>query len=196
MPSTLTAPRRSDPAPAEAALVARMADGDPKAFEALYDAHARAVYSYALGRLGRPGDAEEVSQEAFLRVWRHASRFDPRRGAVRAWLIGITRHLIIDRWRAEGRRAEAEAAAQESAVLDPSDDPVSRAGTQRAEAERLRGVVAGLPPEQRDVLLLVHFGGLSHREVAELTGLPLGTVKSRLRLGLERARRAVDGPMG
>ncbi len=188
MPSTLAAPTGSDAPLEEATLMARVAAGDPEAFEVLYDRHARAVHSYVGAHLGRPGEAEEVCQEAFLALWRHAARFDPRRGGVRGWLIGIARHRAIDRLRAEARRSRAETAAQAIAALDPPDDPVSRVGAVRAEAARLRRILDDLPSEQRDVLLLVHFGGLTQREIAEVTGQPLGTVKSRLRLGLARVR--------
>jgi RNA polymerase sigma-70 factor (ECF subfamily) len=168
--------------------MARVAAGDTGAFEALYDRHARSVNSYLAAQLGRASDAEEVCQEAFIALWRHASRFDPARGGVRGWLIGIARHAAIDRLRAEARRARAETAAQAVAALEPPEDPVSRLGASRAEAARLRRHLDDLPEEQRDVLLLVHQGGLSQREIADVTGMPLGTVKSRLRLGLARVR--------
>ena len=170
--------------------MARVAAGDADAFEVLYDRHARAVHSYALAQMGRSGDAEEVCQEAFLALWRHASRFDPRRGGVRGWLIGIARNKAIDWLRARAGRARAETAAQAIAALDVPEDTVSRDATDRAEAARLRRVLDDLPSEQRDVLLLVHAGGLTQREIAEVLGLPLGTVKSRLRLGLARVRAA------
>jgi RNA polymerase sigma-70 factor (ECF subfamily) len=195
MRSRIAAVPLTDPSPAEEALIARVAAGDADAFAAVYDRHARAVYSYLVAQLGRAAEAEEVCQEAFLSLWRHAARFDPRRGGVRGWLIGIARHQAIDRRRAEARRARAETAAQAVAALEPPDDPVSRAGAGRAEAARVRRVLGDLPPEQREVLLLVHYGGLSQREIAEVTGLPLGTVKSRLRLGLRRVRDAVGVPL-
>ena len=166
----------------------RVAAGDAEAFEAIYDRHSRSVHSYLVAQLGRSGEAEEVCQDAFLALWRHASRFDPRRGSVRGWLIGIARNQALDRLRAHARRARAETAAHAIAALEPFQDPVSRAGADRAEAARLRRLLDDLPAEQRDVLLLVHYGGLTQREIAEVTGLPLGTVKSRLRLGLARVR--------
>jgi RNA polymerase sigma-70 factor, ECF subfamily len=188
MTTAIAAPLRSEPPLAEAALMARVAAGDAEAFEAFYERHARAVHSYVLAQLDRSGEAEEVCQEAFLALWLHASRFDPRRGGVRGWLIGIARNQAIDRLGARARRTRAEAAAVAIAALEPPDDPVSRAGADRAEAGRLRRLLDDLPDEQRDVLLLVHHGGLSQREIARVTGLPLGTVKSRLRLGLARVR--------
>jgi RNA polymerase sigma-70 factor (ECF subfamily) len=174
--------------------MARVADADADAFEVLYERHARAVHSYALARLGGTGQAEEVCQEAFLALWRHAARFDPRRGGVRAWLIGIARHMVVDRQRAEGRRGRAEGAAQAIAALDPPGDPVAPVAARRVDAARARRALAVLPPEQREVLLLAHAGGLSQREIAEVTGQPLGTVKGRSRLGLERLRGALGGP--
>jgi RNA polymerase sigma-70 factor, ECF subfamily len=188
MTTAIAAPPRSEPSPAEAVLMARVAAGDAEAFEAVYERHARAVHSYVLAQLDRSGDAEDVCQEAVLALWRHASRFDPRRGSVRGWLIGIARNQAIDRLRSRARRARAEAGAVATAALEPPEDSVSRAGADRAEAARLRRLLDDLPAEQRDVLLLVHHGGLSQREIAEVTGLPLGTVKSRVRLGLARVR--------
>ena len=163
MTTAVTAPPRSERPLAEAALMARVAAGDAEAFEAVYERHARAVHSYVSAQLNRSGDVEDVCQVAFLVLWRHASRFDPRRGEVRGWLIGIARNQAIDRLRARARRT-------------------------RAEAGRLRRLLDDLPDEQRDALLLVHHGGLSQREIARVTGLPLGTVRSRLRLGLARVR--------
>ena len=187
--TTATAPPPgSEPSPADAVLMARVAAGDADAFEAVYERHARPVHSYVLAQLDRSGEAEDVCQEAFLALWRHASRFDPRRGSVRGWLIGIARNQAIDRLRSRARQARAETAALAVAALDPPEDPVSRAGADRAEAARLRRLLDDLPAEPRDVLLMVHYGGLSQREIAEITGLPLGTVKSRLRLGLVRVR--------
>ena len=191
MPSATAAPDRAHAGPSDESLVARVAAGDAEAFGALYDRHARAVHSYALARTGSAPEAEEVCQDAFLALWRHAARFDPGRGGVRAWLVGIARHRAIDRLRAQARRARAEGAAEEAAAREPLDDSVARAGMERAEASRVRRLLEELPPEQRDALLLVHAGGLSHREVAEACGLPLGTVKGRLRLGLARLREEV-----
>jgi RNA polymerase sigma-70 factor (ECF subfamily) len=171
----------------------RVAAGDEAAFELLYARHARAVHSFVLAHLGRPAEAEDVCQEAFLALWRHAARFDPRRGGVRAWLIGIARNQAVSRLRTEARRARAEGAAAVAAeALGPPEDPVARAGAGRAEAARLRRLLDDVPAEQRDVLLLVHCGGVSQREIAEVTGLPLGTVKSRVRLALARVREAVE----
>jgi RNA polymerase sigma-70 factor, ECF subfamily len=192
--STIADSPRWDPSHEEATLMARVAAADAEAFEVLYDRHARAVHSYLLARLGRSGEAEEVCQEAFLALWRHAPRYDPQRGGVRGWLIGIARHQAIDRLRAQARRTRAETAAQAVASLEPRDDPVAREGAGQAEAARLRRIVDELPPEQRDALLLVHSGGLTQREVAEVTGLPLGTVKSRVRLGLARVRQSAGIP--
>jgi RNA polymerase sigma-70 factor (ECF subfamily) len=198
MTTAIAAPARSEPSPAESVLMARVAAGDAEAFEAVYERHARSVYAYVIAQLDRSSEAEDVCQEAFLALWRHASRFDPRRGSVRGWLIGIARNQAIDRLRSRARQAKAEAGAVAIAALEPPEDSVSRTGADRAEAARLRRLLDDLPAEQRDVLLLVHHGGLSQREIAEVTGLPLGTVKSRLRLGLARVRvlAGADRPPG
>ena len=193
MTTTITAAPRREPH-AEAALMARVAAGDAEAFEVLYDRHARAVHSFVVAHLGRSGEAEDVCQEAFLALWRHASRFDPGRGGVRAWLIGIARNQAINRHRAQARRGRAEAAALAVEALGPPEEPVARTGADRVEGTRLHRMLDEVPAEQRDVLLLVHCGGVSQREIAEATGLPLGTVKSRLRLGLARVRAALEAP--
>jgi RNA polymerase sigma-70 factor (ECF subfamily) len=174
--------------------MARVAAGDADAFEVLYERHARAVHSFVLALVGRAADAEDVCQEAFLGLWRHASRFDPARGGVRGWVIGIARHRAIDRLRARAALARAEAASAAVAALDGPDDDVARAGVDRAEAGRVRRALGGLAPEQREVLLLVHLAGLTQGEIAAVTGVPLGTVKSRLRLGLGRLRREAGVP--
>jgi RNA polymerase sigma-70 factor, ECF subfamily len=174
--------------------MARVAADDDEAFAALYDRHARAVHSYALSLVGRATEAEDVCQEAFLALWRHAGRFDPRRGSVRGWLIGIARHRAIDRLRSQAGLARAQSAARAMAALDGPDDPVARAGVDRAEAARVARALGDLPPEQSEVLLLVHLAGLTQREIAAVTGLPLGTVKSRLRLALDRLRREAGVP--
>jgi RNA polymerase sigma-70 factor (ECF subfamily) len=192
--TTAAPPPAIDPAEEEAALMARVADGDDGAFAALYDRHARAVHSYALSLVGGAAEAEDVCQEAFLALWRHAGRFDPRRGSARGWLIGIARHRAIDRLRAQAGLARARRAAGAVAALAGADDPVARAGVDRAEAARAGRALGDLPPEQREVLLLVHLAGLTQREIAAVTGLPLGTVKGRLRLGLERLRREAGVP--
>ena len=171
--------------PGDDELIAAVARGDHPALLALYDRHGRVAFGLAYRILDDAGAAEEAVQDAFLRVWRRAASFDPTRGAVRAWLMTIVRHCAIDLVR---RRAGAppvvagldEIAAQR-AVPDAWSDVVGR-----LDRARVRSAVAALPGEQRRAIELAFFDGLTHREIAERDGLPLGTVKGRLRLGLRR----------
>jgi RNA polymerase sigma-70 factor, ECF subfamily len=172
------------------ALVQRMAAGDDAALGALYDRWHAVVHGAVSRMLRQPEDVDDVVEEAFWQAWRQASRFDRSRGAVQAWLSTIARSRALDRVRALRRRREeplegddGQVVVQQAAEGDPGLD---------AEAsERRRIVVAalsGLPAEQREALELGYFGGLSQTEIAERTGQPLGTVKTRMRLALQKLR--------
>jgi RNA polymerase sigma-70 factor (ECF subfamily) len=162
---------------------------DPDAFEAFYDRHGGAAYSLAHRIVGDPGLAEDVTQEAFLSIWRSNARFDPARGSVRAWALGIVRNRAIDALRRSARPVPK---------LDLDDEAVleNQPGQERTEAEAIRRETAGrlrralgiLPREQSQVIELAYFGGFSHSEIAEMVGVPLGTIKGRMRLGLEKIR--------
>jgi RNA polymerase sigma-70 factor, ECF subfamily len=172
------------------ALVQRMAAGDDAALGALYDRWHAVVHGAVSRMLRQPEDVDDVVEEAFWQAWRQASRFDRSRGAVQAWLSTIARSRALDRVRTLRRRREeplegddGQVVVQQAAEGDPGLD---------AEAsERRRIVVAalsGLPAEQREALELGYFGGLSQTEIAERTGQPLGTVKTRMRLALQKLR--------
>jgi RNA polymerase sigma-70 factor (ECF subfamily) len=137
--------------------------------------------------LGAPEPAEEVAQDAFHAVWRRAATYRADRGSVRTWLLAIARNAAIDWRRTKGRRVEREAVIDEAAELIEElrvDDRVIA----NLRAERVRAAVASLPDEQRIVLSLAFWSGLSQSEIAERTGTPLGTVKSRVRLGMSKLR--------
>jgi RNA polymerase sigma-70 factor, ECF subfamily len=162
---------------------------DPNAFEVFYDRHGGAAYSLAHRIVGDPGMAEDVTQEAFLSMWRSKARFDPARGSVRSWALGIVRNRAIDALRRTSRPAPK---------LDSDDEAVleSQAGAEHTEVEAIRRETAGrlrealgvLPRDQSQVIELAYFGGFSHSEIAEMLGAPLGTIKGRMRLGLEKIR--------
>ena len=162
---------------------------DAVAFEVFYDRHGGAAYSLATGSSATATRAEDVTQEAFLSIWRSGARFDRTRGSVRAWTLGIVRNRAIDALRREARGAPR---------LDYDDDAVleRRAAPERTEAEalrretarELRGALGELPSEQSKVIELAYFGGFTHSEIAEMLDEPLGTVKGRMRLGLEKIR--------
>lgn len=168
-------------------LLRRVANGDREAFFVLYRRYANLVYSMARRVLGDDALAEEVTQEVFLKIWQKGVLYDPSRGRFSSWLLSVTRFAAIDRLRYEKRRprvAEAENPA-------PRPEEVRQARVDHAQwqqGQELRLLIAQLPPEQREVIELAYFGGMTHRELAEYLNLPLGTVKSRLRLGLEKLR--------
>jgi RNA polymerase sigma-70 factor (ECF subfamily) len=172
------------------ALVRRMADGDDQALGVLYDRWQAVVHGVVSRMLRQPDDVEDVVEETFWQAWRQAARFDRSRGAVQTWLLTIARSRALDRVRALRRRREeplegddGQVVVQQAAESDPGLD---------AEASERRRIVAaalsGLPAEQREALELGYFGGLSQTEIAERTGQPLGTVKTRMRLALQKLR--------
>ena len=168
---------------------------DPECFAALFDRYFAALHGYAARRLGGAG-GDDVAAETFLVAFRQRDRFDPARGTVRAWLYGIATNLIREHRRAEerGYRAYARAAAEPaySGDVDRADARV----TAEAARDSLVAALAGLPPGDRDVLLLVVWGQLSHEEVASALGIPVGTVGSRLHRVRRRLRAALnDNPM-
>ncbi len=170
---------------------------DADAFAVLYDRHGGVAYSLAHRIVGNPGTAEEVTQEAFLSVWRSGARFDAARGSVRSWTLGIVRNRAIDALRRASSAApkldvddEAALETQESGELTDSE------AIRRDTASRLRGAVQDLPDEQSEVIGLAYFGGFTHSEIAQMLGMPLGTVKGRMRLGLEKIRTTMAERMG
>ncbi|HEX2436459.1 MAG TPA: sigma-70 family RNA polymerase sigma factor [Solirubrobacterales bacterium] len=167
-------------------LVARK---DPNAFEVFYDRHGGAAYSLAHRIVGDPAAAEDVTQEAFLSMWRSKARYDPTRGSVRAWALGIVRNRAIDTLRKEGGRAP-KLNLDDDAALDRTEAPerTDAEALRRETARQVRGALGGLPSEQSQVIELAYFGGFTHSEIARMLGTPIGTVKGRMRLGLEKMR--------
>lgn len=171
----------------DAALLDRIAAGDPDALGELHDRYGRVVFGVLYRVLGVPEAAEEVSQDAFHAVWRRAGTYRADRGAVRTWLLAIARNAAIDWRRTKGRRIEREADIDEAAEL-VEETRVDDRVIADLRAERVRAAVAELPEEQRTVLSLAFWSGLSQTEISERTGAPLGTVKSRVRLGMAKLR--------
>jgi RNA polymerase sigma-70 factor (ECF subfamily) len=174
----------------DAALVRGMAAGDDRALGALYDRWQGVVHGVVARILRQPNDIEDVVEETFWQAWRQASRFDPARGAVQTWLLTIARSRALDRARAVRRRRESPIEGDDGEVVVQQvapDDP----GLDTEAAERRRIVTAALtqlPVEQREALELGYYGGLSQSEIAERTGQPLGTVKTRMRLAMQKLR--------
>jgi RNA polymerase sigma-70 factor, ECF subfamily len=162
---------------------------DPVAFEVFYDRHGAAAYSLAYRIVGDPTAAEDVSQEAFLSIWRSRARYDPARGSVRAWALGIVRNRAIDALRREGGRAP-KLDLDDEAALDRQEAPerTEAEALRRETARQVRGALGALPTEQSQVIELAYFAGFTHSEIAKMLGMPIGTVKGRMRLGLEKMR--------
>lgn len=162
---------------------------DPEAFEVLYDRHGGAAYSLAYRIVGELAAAEEVTQEAFISVWRSGERFDATRGSVRSWLLSVVRNRAIDFLRSRAGKAP-KLDFDDEAVLEqrPAAERTEEEALRRETASELRGALGKLPDPQSKVIELAYFGGFSHSEIAEILGLPMGTVKGRMRLGLEKIR--------
>lgn len=170
-------------------LLQAVARGDQDALLTLHRRYVNLVYSMAWRVLQDAGLAEEVTQDIFLKLWDKGQRYDPARGRFSSWLLSVTRFAAIDRLRREGRRprqAEIVTGDQDEAAALERLLPTDHAAWERGQ--HLRLVLAQLPPDQRQIIELAYFGGLTHSELAEQLGLPLGTVKGRLRLGLEKLR--------
>ena len=181
----------SNPSDTDRALVARIEGRDADALAALYDRHAARLMGLAHRILGDTGEAEEVLQEVFLYVWRSASSFDASRGTVLAWLLVVTRSRAIDRVRS--RRPMSRAVRQDLNEISntPAAQDVEADSATRQWESLCRSAIADLPADQRRVLELAYFGGLTHQEIAEKTSTPLGTVKTRARLGLMKLRERI-----
>ena len=170
-------------------LMTLVDEKDPEAFAVVYDRHGGAAYSLAHRIVGDAGMSEDVTQEAFLSIWRSTARFDAARGSVRAWVLGIVRNRAIDALRRSARPAP-KLDLDDDAVLEtqPAEQRTETEAIRRETAGRLRQALGLLPREQSQVIELAYFGGFSHSEIAEILGAPIGTVKGRMRLGLEKIR--------
>lgn len=167
----------------------RIGEKDPEAFEVFYDRHGGVAFSLAYRIVGERGAAEDVVQEAFISIWRSGARYDQGRGSVRSWMLGIVRNRGIDFLRSKAGRAP-KLDFDDDAVLEhrPADGLTDAEALRRETAREVRGALGELPGEQSKVIELAYFGGFSHSEIASMLGVPLGTVKGRMRLGLEKIR--------
>ena len=165
--------------------------GNTQAFAALYDRHSRAAYSLAYRMMGERQAAEDLVQEAFLKVWRATGSYRVERASVRTWILSILNNRGIDELRssASRRRTQDKVEAQTSTSQPSEAFTQTWRNSQRAQ---VREALRGLPPEQLKVLELAYFSGYTHKEIAELLGVPLGTVKGRMRLGLQKIREYFD----
>ena len=167
--------------------------GEAEAFEVVYERHCDAAYSLAYRMCGSRAAAEDVVQEAFLSLWRSNARYDRARGSVRTWVLGIVHNRAIDALRRsvvhDRRRASDEGIEERFEARDRTDVEVAR----RDEAEEIRQALRSLPSEQSHVIELAYFGGFTQSEIAAMIDTPIGTVKGRMRLGLEKMRAQLAG---
>ena len=177
---------------ADEALMHSVGEGDLAAFETVYDRHSRAAYSLAYRIVGTPATAEEVVQEAFLAVWRGAGRYRAERGSVGTWVLGIVHHRAVDAIRRASvhsrRRASDEGIEERFEAEERTDGEALR----RDEAREVRAAVAALPAAQRQVIELAYFGGFTQTEIAGIVEAPLGTVKGRMRLALQKLHATIE----
>ncbi|MBK5220332.1 MAG: sigma-70 family RNA polymerase sigma factor [Thermoleophilia bacterium] len=174
---------------ADEELMPLIGEKDPEAFEVFYDRHGGVAYSLAYRIVGERAAAEDVTQEAFISLWRSGARFDSTRGSVRSWMLSIVRNRAIDQLRSKAGKAP-KLAFDDDAILEqrPSEELTDDEAMRRETASAVRGALGQLPGDQSKVIELAYFGGFSHSEIARMLGVPLGTVKGRMRLGLEKIR--------
>ncbi|HEX2414672.1 MAG TPA: sigma-70 family RNA polymerase sigma factor [Thermoleophilaceae bacterium] len=167
-------------------------DGNPRAFELLYDRHGSAAFSLSYRMVGNRVTAEDITQEAFLSIWRSRLRYDQARGSVRTWVLGIVHNRAVDALRRnvvhDRRRETMEGIEERHEARERTDVEAAR----REEARSIRTALDTLPDEQRRTIELAYFGGFSHSQIAELLEEPIGTVKGRMRLGLDKMRRQLS----
>jgi RNA polymerase sigma-70 factor, ECF subfamily len=160
---------------------------DSQAFATLYDRHGRVTYSLAYRMMGERQAAEDLVQEAFLKLWRAAGSYRPERGSVRSWLLAIVHNQAIDQLRSSASRRRMQEKVEASAPQFQPNEAFSESW-RNAQREQIREALKTLPQEQLKVLELAYFGGYTRAEIAGLLDLPLGTVKGRMRLGLKKMR--------
>lgn len=180
----------------DADLLARLASGEAGALAEIYDRYHRQVFSLALRILGNHGLAEDTTQEVFLALWRDPAKFDPAKGGFAGWLLTLAHHRSVDAVRREeSQRRRRDRLAELEPPSLVSEDPAERA-LERVDGTDVRTALSELPQVQREALTLAYFGGYTQREVAVLTGAPLGTVKTRMLAGMRRLRQVLGSALG
>ena len=177
----------------DVALIRRMVEADETALGALYDRWARSLYSLVLHLLKDPDEAEDVVEETFWQAWRKSGSYEPSKGAVSTWLLTIGRRKALDRLRSKKRHREDPVGSDHTFadIASPSPDPSQDLEGSELR-EHVRAALRELPAEQREVLELGYFSGLSQTEIADATGQPLGTVKTRMRLAMQKLREPLS----
>jgi len=172
-------------------LMSLMEGGDEEAFAALYDRHSRAAYSLSYRMMGDRQAAEDLTQEAFLKVWRSAGGYRSERGSVRTWILSIAHNRGIDQLRSLASRRRTQDRVEQSAPRSQPSEAFAETWRNR-QREQIREALSMLPEEQLKILELAYFSGYTHVEISNLMDLPLGTVKGRMRLGLKKIREYFD----
>ena len=183
------ASRRDANQPTDDALIGALAGRDLTALAVLYDRYGRVAYALAYRILGEPEAAEDVVHDGFLSAWRGAGSYRSERGNVRGWLLSIVHHRAVDVLR---RKTTFRPAPLEVAEQRPADEDTAEEATRNVEHATVRAALEALPQAQRRTIELAYFGGYTNVELAEIMGVPLGTVKGRMRIGLQKLRRALD----
>jgi RNA polymerase sigma-70 factor (ECF subfamily) len=168
-------------------LMSLMDGGDAGAFAALYDRHSRAGYSLAYRMMGEKQAAEDLTQDAFLKVWRSAGGYRSERGSVRTWILSIVHNRGIDQIRSLASRRRTQDRVEQAAPRSQPSEAFAEAWRNR-QRDQIREALNTLPEEQLKILELAYFSGYTHVEISNLLDLPLGTVKGRMRLGLKKIR--------
>ncbi|CAA9566269.1 MAG: RNA polymerase sigma-70 factor [uncultured Thermomicrobiales bacterium] len=187
-------PDRSEQADAD--LIGRAAEGDARALEVLYDRYSRVVFSFALRTVGDRELAEELLQEVFFRAWKQGAAYSAERGTFITWLLTITHNMAIDEVRKRQRRPQRADGEEPETVLAAMAETGSGVEDEvwiGVLRETINGALGQLPVPQREAIELAYFQGLTQREIAERLGEPLGTVKTRMRLGMQKLREALAG---
>ena len=170
-------------------LLTLVGERDQVAFEAFYDRYERQAFSLAYRIIGERSAAEDTVQEGFLSIWKSGERYDSTRGSAGAWALGIVRNRAIDALRSRASRTPT-LDSDDDGILEsrPGEDRTDELAFRRETQREVQEVIAGLPDKQSKVIKLAFFGGFSQSEISEMLELPLGTVKGRMRLGLEKLR--------
>lgn len=180
---------------ADEELMGLVREREHRAFEVVYDRHGGAAYSLAYRILGDPRAAEDATQEAFLSIWRTGARYDPLRGSVRNWIFGVVRNRAIDALRRGSAKRTPKLVMDAGELIEgqPAAERTEAEAIRRETAHEVRSRLDELPGEQSQVIELAYFGGFTHSQIAELLGEPIGTVKGRMRLGLDKMRQQLAG---
>lgn len=182
---------RRYPLLADEDLISLLCDGDAEAFALLYDRHSRAAYSLAYRLMNGRQAAEDLLQDSFIKVWRSAGGYRVGRGSVRTWILAIVRNRAIDQFRSDASRRRTRDEVEASTPTSYPSEAFAETW-RHTQQEQMREVLKMLPQEQLRILELAYFSGYTHVEIAERLSLPLGTVKGRMRLGLEKLRNHTE----